>query len=248
MDLQSALINLGLTSQEVDVYLSCLKLGSAKASEIAKKSKIKREASYYTLKLLQERGFISGIIKSGINYYSPVHPKRIMEIIEDDKQRKKEILTQILPELISLQGIGINPPEIEFYEGKEGYKTIASKLIEGKSYTLYCYVPESILHFLPIFDLQFRRKRKERNIKVEVISEDTTFMRELKQKDKEDYREIRFDNDLVSKLSICLYILPNAIGILKFNRNEQFGIYIKDKELSSLQEKIFQRLWKQAKK
>lgn len=64
MDL--SLEKIGLTKQESAVYISALKLGVAKASEIAQKANVKREACYYTLKLLHERGLISEVIKSGV--------------------------------------------------------------------------------------------------------------------------------------------------------------------------------------
>jgi sugar-specific transcriptional regulator TrmB len=167
MDIALYLEKIGLSKQEAIVYLSALKLGLAKASEIAQKSSIKREGCYYILKLLQEKGFISEVIKSGVKHYSAVEPNRILEIIEEDKQQKTEVIKEILPELDALQKIAITKPKIEVYEGVDGFKTVVSKLVEKHNQEVYCYVNEKILHFLPTFHLQFRRRRKENNVILE---------------------------------------------------------------------------------
>ena len=55
MELEASLEKIGLSRNEATVYVNTLKLGTAKASDIAQKSKVKREASYYILKLLMEK-------------------------------------------------------------------------------------------------------------------------------------------------------------------------------------------------
>ena len=64
MDIEFNLEKVGLSKQEAKVYISSLKLGVAKASDIAQKANVKREASYYILRMLQEKGFVSEVIKS----------------------------------------------------------------------------------------------------------------------------------------------------------------------------------------
>ena len=247
MDLELYLEKIGLSKQEAKVYLSTLKLGIAKASEIAQKANIKREASYYILKLLQGRGFISEVIRSGVKHYSAVQPSRIIEIIEEEKQQKTEVINEILPELESLQKISLTRPKIEVYEGVDGFKTVVSKLVEKEDQEIYAYVPENTLHFLPTFHLQFRRRRKEKNIKIKVITQKTSFMEEIKKKDKEELRETRFNNKIMEKIDTAYFIVPDAIIIVKANEKEQLGVYIKEENVAKLQKNIFEEIWKNSK-
>ncbi len=245
MDLESNLEKIGLSKQEAKVYISTLKLGVAKASQIAHKSNVKREASYYILKMLEEKGFVSEVIKSGVKYYSAVQPKRILEIIEEERQQKSETIKEILPELESLQKVALSHPKIEFYEGEAGLKTAASIMTQKDNLTIYCYVSEGILHLTPHFHPLFRMRRKERNIKLKVISEETSFIIEnLKKKDKEELRETRFNNEVIKNIDVSFYILPEGIIILKANKKEQQGIYIKDPATALLQKHIFEIIWK----
>jgi sugar-specific transcriptional regulator TrmB len=244
MEILETLVEMGLSKQEAIVYLNTLKLGLSKASEIAQKSKIQRGASYYILKLLKEKGFVSEVIKSGIKYYSAASPNRIQELLDDERERKKELLTGISNELEELRQTSIDKPNIEVYEGEEGFKTITLKLLEKPNVNWRCYLSSKILDYKPYFHLGFRRRRKEKNISIRTITEDTHQLREIKEKDKEELRETRFMDKLFIGSDVMLYyILDDAIVIVKANEKEQIGIYIKEPELAKMQSNIFDCLW-----
>ncbi len=248
MEIETALEKIGLNRNETSVYINTLKLGTAKVSEIAQKSKVKREACYYILKLLMEKGFISEVIKSGVKYYSATEPGRIMQLIEEEKKEKEEAIGPFIAELKLLQKTSLQKPKIEFYEGLEGLKTTASIMVMKKNQVIDCYFPYKILKYMPHFHPQFRRRRKEMNVRLRLITEKTKeAMGDLKKHDKEELRETRF-SELVSGLDLAYYILSDGILILKANDNEQLGIYLKEESTAKLQKRIFENLWKIAKK
>lgn len=242
--MEDALEKIGLSRQEAKVYLNTLKLGVAKASEIARKSNINREASYYILKLLQEKGFISEVIKSGVKYYNAINPKRILELLEEKNRQKKEALNEIMPQLESLQKIAITRPKIEVFEGMDGFKTIVGKIVEKHNSIIYAYVPEKTLHFLPTFHLQFRRRRRENKIHLKMITNNSKYMREFKRKDKEELRETKFF-DFMRFYDSAYFVLPKAIIVIKANEKEQIGIYIQEESTAKMQKKVFEQLWVQ---
>lgn len=244
MKILETLEEIGLSKQEALVYINTLKLGLSKASEIAQKSKIQRGASYYILKLLKEKGFVSEMIKSGIKYYSAASPNRIQELIEDEKERKKELLKNISYELEELNQTAIEKPNIEMYVGEDGFKTITLKLLEKPNAKWRCYLSSKILDYKPYFHLGFRRKRKEKNISIKTITQDTPKLREIKKLDKEELRETKFSNKLFVGSDVMLYyILDDAIVIVKANHKEQLGLYIKEPELAKMQANIFDHIW-----
>ncbi|MBI4116858.1 hypothetical protein HY449_03890 [Candidatus Pacearchaeota archaeon] len=248
MEIEPKLEKIGLSKTEAKTYLSALKLGLAKVSEIGQKAGVKREAAYYILKGLQEKGFIGEMIKSGVKYYSASSPKRILEILEEEKEQKAITIREILPELDSLQKIAITKPKIEFYEGEEGLKTAASIMTQKENQVIYAYVTEKILKFIPYFHPLFRMRRKERKIKLKVITEKTRFtVEEIKKKDKKELRETRFNNEIINSIDSCYYILPEGIIILKANEKEQLGIYIQEPSTAKLQKNIFEQIWNKSK-
>jgi len=247
--MEQELEKIGLSKQEAKVYLNTLKIGLAKASEIAQKSGVKREASYYILKSLQGKGFIGESIKSGVKYYSAVSPKRILELIEEEKETKTRKIKEILPSLESLWKIAISRPKIEIYEGEEGLKTAASIMTQKKNETIYCYVSGKILQPIPYFHPLFRMRRKQNKIFLKVISEKTKFILEnVKKLDKQELRETRFNDEIIKNMDCAYYILPEGIIILKANEKEQLGIYIEEPSTALLQKRIFEQIWKECEK
>lgn len=249
MDIEANLERLGLSRQEAKIYLANLKIGTSKASEIAQKAGMKREASYYTLKLLEEKGFVSEVIKSGVKYYSAIPPERIIEVIEEEKQKKLSYVEDIIPELQSLKKISITRPKIEMFEGFEGLKTAASRILDCKNQEIYCYVDERVLKFIPYFHPQFRRRRRENNVRLKVITRKNEFtLNDLKAGDKDELRETRFNDKIINDLDSSYYIMPKAILVLKANEKEQLAIYIEEPNSARLQRRIFEDMWRLAKK
>lgn len=242
--MQEELQQIGLTKQEAKVYLNTLKLGLAKASKIAQKSQVKREGSYYILKTLQEKGFVSEIIKSGVKYYNAIPPKRILEIIKEEKQKEEETIKNLLPELEALQKVAISQPKVEFYEGEQGFKTAISKVTEKPNQLIYAYVPKKLLDVIPYFNYQFRLKRKEKNIKLHVISEDKKEIRELQKEDKKELRVMKVNDAIMKDRESAMYIMEDALLIMRGNSKEQIGIYLKEPETAKIQKAIFEQVWK----
>lgn len=201
---------------------------------------------YYSLKLLKERGFIAEIIKSGVQYYKAVSPTRIPSLIKEEQEKKKEIIDAVLPQLQELESNTLETPNIEFYEGYEGFKTIFARLLEKPHKEFLCYLSSRPLEFLPHFHEQFRKRRKERKIKIRTLTEDTRTLREIKKLDKDELRETRFYPVLFKNNEAIQYILDDAVVVIKANKTEQIGMYIQDKNFANLQRSVFEELWKKS--
>src|SRR3989344_1525008 len=195
--MEESLKSLGLSEKEIKIYLACLKLGSSKASEIASYAKIERQASYYILKLLMKKGFISETIKSGVQYYEVANPKTLLEKIEEEKELKKNAINNIIEEQKKLKNIAIPKAKVSWYEGVEGFKTIIREMLGVEDKEIYSYNSEKVIKFVPLFLESYALKRKERKIKTKIISESTPFLKEEKRKEKEKLREIRFRDEIM---------------------------------------------------
>jgi HTH-type transcriptional regulator, sugar sensing transcriptional regulator len=77
--LNEDLNKLGLTNGEARVYLSLLKLGSAKVGEIVKDSAISYSKVYDVLQRLSIKGLTSQIIVENIKHFNAVEPYRLHE-------------------------------------------------------------------------------------------------------------------------------------------------------------------------
>jgi predicted transcriptional regulator len=120
----------GFSDKEADIFIAVHELGSAVASDIAKRAHINRSTAYVVLDSLAERGLIGVSEKSGINVYVAVSPERLTEYLEGlSKQYKGFAVTakKLVPELKSLGGVkrgSHKGPTIRVFEGNQGMQTV----------------------------------------------------------------------------------------------------------------------------
>jgi len=226
---------LNLSDYEANIYLASLKLGVAKASEIGLKAEVSREHTYYLLSQLKKRGFVSEIIQEGVKHYSATPPKQLLRILKEQAMEQQIQLKKIMSELSAMQETAITIAKIETYEGVKGIRSLAEIMLEKDNSTILCIVPKEVIEKHQFFTAQFTKQRIKKNIKLKGITN---------KKVKNDFAELR-EVKTIKKLAKkgAIYILQEAIIQFKIEKEQQIGIYIKDKELSTFYKSIFETLW-----
>lgn len=242
METIQELKGLNIGNKEINVYLACLKLGSAKAEEIAKKAELIRTTTYGILNSLVQKGMVSTLIKDNINYFQAVDPEQLVDILEEKRKR----ISLVVPKLKEFQKAVPLKHKIELFEGKNGLKTVITDLTrvkkkqEIKIFGSYA----KFIKFSKPFATQYFRKRKEKNIHVKAIIPLTKENLEARKKDKEELRETRFIKQ--KELNASCYIYGDKLAFVSFEEDNLRGVIIQDKELAELQTILFDNFWKQA--
>ena len=240
-DVELALKENGFTNNEVKIYIASLILGSAKASEIAHKSEMLRTSTYEILTSLVERGICSVILKANVKYFEVISPQVLIENLKE----KQEKLARVLPQLRQIQKTIIRKPTSEVFEGKKGLQSLLDKIITEK--------PEELLQLssfiehthLPHYFPHWIKKRIEAKIPTRIINVNNETMKDYKQTESEDLREVRF----LPKDFICPtanYIYGDTVIILDCKENEIIGIVIKSKANANAQRSFFNLLWEKS--
>ncbi|MFH0906345.1 MAG: helix-turn-helix domain-containing protein, partial [archaeon] len=185
--IEDILIEFGLTKNEAKIYLAALSLGSLRVNEISKKTNILRTTTYEVLNSLIKKGVANYIIKSGVRYYTVVNPKELITILD----RKKQKIKEILPELLNIQKY-VENPKVEFYEGKEGLKTILDDIIKTRPKELLTIGSSKVLETLEFYFPQWIKRRVKCRIKARILQENVKSIKDLKKLDKNNLREIRY--------------------------------------------------------
>ena len=97
---EELLSELGLTRSEIAVYFALLELGSSTTGPIIKKSGIASGKAYLIMDKLVMKGLATYVIKSGVKYYQPTDPERLMDYMrekESDLRKKEEKLRDVIP-------------------------------------------------------------------------------------------------------------------------------------------------------
>lgn len=130
----------GLTDGEAKVYLALLKLGSSTSGPIIEKSGVANSIVYRILDSLIEKGLASYITIEKIRYFQAAEPQRILDYIEEKKEKlnkSKDIINKMIPALMSI-GSEKKESSVRLFKGFKGFQTAwelqYSKLKKGEEY------------------------------------------------------------------------------------------------------------------
>lgn len=112
--------SLGLSPNEGKMYESLLEIGESSISEIALSSGIHRRNAYDAIQRLIDKGLCFQIFSAKENTYNAVHPDKLVELLEEKKQK----LESVMPNLKNKFGNRANIEEAYIYKGLEGQKNI----------------------------------------------------------------------------------------------------------------------------
>ncbi|MDR0860327.1 MAG: hypothetical protein LBO09_05125 [Candidatus Peribacteria bacterium] len=119
MELIPLLEQFGFSEKEAKVYLSCLELGQAPVSSIARNVQEQRVTTYSILKNLVARGVAQTFVKNRSTFYSVIPPEKLLQNWETRCEKFKEKL----PEFLALtEKFDTHKPKVQFYDGLEGLK------------------------------------------------------------------------------------------------------------------------------
>lgn len=231
---QDALIEAGLTKNEAKVYLALLKIGSASVSEITRKSGVHRVNVYDVVERLLEKGLINMITRSNKNYYEASNPEELIKIIE----QKKEILQEIMPELISDYKEAPEKQEVHFFKGPDGVMTAYYMMLEQKKPIYVIGSSGKTRTFLKHRHIQWDKERFRFKIPVRMLCYES--VRESKIGGRGDWK-IKFLPDKYKNPAL-IDICGDLILILLVTDNVQ-AIVIENKDIANAYMQYFKIMW-----
>src|SRR3990167_182019 len=96
---EEQLKELGLTDNEVKIYLLLLKGGMMNPSEISQKLGLHRGYIYDALERMQEKEVVNSILKENKKYFQVTTPENLVELL----RLRLENFQTIVPDLIKIQ-------------------------------------------------------------------------------------------------------------------------------------------------
>lgn len=244
--INKSLVLLGLSKNEVKIYLTIFKLGPSKIPEIAKASKIKRSTTYLLVEDLIEKGFLFEDNKAYANKIYAIEPDLLLKKISNRQRllRRQEIeLQENMPSLQSVFQSSEIRPKVKIYQGNNGLLSIWQDILSTKNeILLWTNQQTENLFFGQNSHDKFIKERIQKNISIKVLATKSKEAEELKSKDKDNLRETKILSKDVS-FSSETYIYDNKVAMLDYNK-EIMGIIIESKSFNETQQAIFENTWK----
>ena len=165
---------IGLTENEIKIYLHLLKSGSSTAYEIGKQTGIYRVHVYDKLEQLMDKGLVTHVYRGAKKYFQATHPSKIKHYLEDQKrvlEVQEQAVDSILPELEAMTKIPKEDTFVEVFKGNEGLKYFLKDIIKTKKEVLITGIDDQKYQdALSIFMKQYFRDLRNNNIKERVIT------------------------------------------------------------------------------
>jgi HTH-type transcriptional regulator, sugar sensing transcriptional regulator len=242
-EMTETLKEIGLAAEEINVYLSMLKIGSNLASRISEETKINRSHVYQLLERLIAKGFASYVIKENRKYFSAVNPEKIIEIIKEREQKLKNIL----PTLLGLASLEKDKPIVEIFEGKEGIKTILNDILKVKKEWLAFGSSGKGTEILSFYAEHWEKEREKLKINLRgILDRSESGIKRGNELSKRKNTQIKYVTEEYSSPS-STWIYGDKLAFLIWGKEHSFAIRIISKEITDVHKKHFEVLWKNAK-
>lgn len=230
---------LGLSKNEITVYLDLLKKGKSSANDVSKRTKLHRSNIYDILEKLLEKGAVDKTNENEKSFFYPVPP---IDLFGYFKQKEKEF-EEIIPQLEKIQSEKPEKRTVVFSEGINSIKNIIDHLIDFK-HPIYCFgFSENCKKTLSNFLGEFNRKRMKNKIEMKIIlvSYNKEELENLNKMDCTEAKYISFQNKLITT-----YLCHDRVLIINWEEPSSI-ITIEDGLISRTYKEYFNFLWQSAK-
>ena len=239
--MRSALSELGLTKNEIEVYLALSRLGSSTSGMITKESGLHRRNVYDSLEKLSRRGLVSQVKKNNIMHFETANPKRLLESIKEKRKAlelNEAMLNKFLPDMLDYRESRYKQDVCVFF-GKEGRRILFEDILENAKENLVLggFAPSAkSQNYMKVYN---RARSKRAILNKMIYNKKHKYLDFLKSL---DYTEIRLmPKELSSRVSFNIY--NNNVAILFKIDENPVTILIKNGKVANDFRQYFSVLW-----
>jgi sugar-specific transcriptional regulator TrmB len=240
---------IGLTENEIKIYLNLLQSGSSTAYEISQKTGIYRVHVYDKLEQLIGKGLVTYVFRGAKKYFQATPPKKIKQYLEDKKtelELQQYQIEKLLPKLEEMTNLPKEDTSVEVFKGNEGLKYFLKDILKvGKEVLVTGIDDEKYQEELPIFMIQYFRdlKNKKINERVITLKKKGVFLFSKKQAPTTEYRYL--EEKQFNPTNTFIY--GDKVVIVSWG-TPVTAIMIKNNEIAKTYKNHFEYLWNVAKK
>ena len=234
--IKDSLERVGLSHNEVKVYLFLVDYGQSKAGRIAKETGIQRSSAYAAINSLTYKGLISYAKVGEVKFFQGTSPERLIEFIKE----KEDLIKDLIPELTQRHKATKKEGQVGLFKGIRGVKSVFKDIArEGKNN--YVFGSEGqFSEVMPEFALQFDRLKKESNIRTKLI------IRKGRTELDNKTTEYRYLSGIRESTAVT-NIYGNKIAIIIWT-DEPEGIIIENEAAAKAYKSYFDFMWKNSEK
>jgi sugar-specific transcriptional regulator TrmB len=241
MSIEAHLAALGLGEKKARVYLTLLHLGNASASEIARRSGVKRPTVYDLMSDLMHKKLVTETFSGRKRRFTAEDPANLAEL----PRQQAAVIERLMPELQSLYSRSPRKPKIRFYEGAEGVRRANEELLRSREKQYFYF--GSVREMVEITGQAYLEDFVKRRVAAGITSH------AIRVKNKEvsatcmkgsagNKRNLRFFTQDIPGDIVGLYVFDNKV-VISSALKESYGMVVESRELATLMKALWRMLW-----
>ncbi len=237
MDHYAFLEEVGLTKNEVKVYLRLLQRGPAPAGKVAEKLDVHRPNVYDALEKLVARGLVTYVFQDEKKIFQAANPEALHAVLEE----KQIQLKKLIPELKTHAALAETKARAHIFEGNAGIKAMTDDQLTVRT-PIYSFgipknVSERMKSFVGIYhERRIRQKQWQYHLYNENAQERIAYLNTLSHTKAaflpKEYDSPATTNVYSDKVSFFIWA------------DEPLGVMIQDERMAESYKKYFRLLWK----
>jgi sugar-specific transcriptional regulator TrmB len=239
---EEALERIGLTKNEVKVYLALLRMEKASVVDLTKKSGVHRVNVYDVISRLIDKGLISTVMKSNKRIFQAANPEQLFDLLNE----KQEQLQRVMPELKKEFKSEGKKQEVYHFFGREGIMRAYYMMLDQNK-MIYGWGGSGVTRkYLEHRHEMWNKERLRRKIKGKNLYFEFTRKKKSELAWDDPSMEIKYLPDefrTPALVDIAGDLVVNLIPV----ENELAAIVIENKELAETYRRFFEFMWKFAK-
>ena len=240
--------DIGLTQNEIKIYVELLKLGTTTTGRIIKKTGIHGSKVYDGLERLKEKGLVGYVIIANTKHFKAVDPDRLIDFLEEKKKKidNQEIeIKNILPDLKKRMFAEEEKTQAEIFSGWKGMETVFNEGIKemGEADTWYVIgaYPGEDRERTDRFIQKVIMKTEAKKTKWKVIYNESA-RDTFKYSQQSALTTYRFlDQETPASINICKDVVFIALWIM-----DPIAFRVRNKKVADSFKKYFEVMWKLA--
>jgi len=175
--IEKTLCRLGLSRNEVKVFMHLARTGEHKASEISEALSLHRTETYRILRDLEKKGLVSSVFEKPLKFIATPFEKALDVLIETKKmrinllERKKESLVNLWLSLPQLETEPERKEVFQILEGEEQISLKADEILNNVEKEIFIFISEyDIANFYHSGILDKLEKMSKKSVKVKLLT------------------------------------------------------------------------------
>ena len=242
--LHNNLITLGLSDEEIQVYLAALEQGSVSVLELAKTTKIPRTTVYLLIDSLVENGLLNLTVKGKKKRYMPAKPREILILGKNKQQRLAQSLQELeqeIPQLDAMYRTQHSIPQIQYYQGTDEVKKIYEEALEADKISMHCMSPSAMEIMGDYLKTYFVRIIRRMIHSQEILSDSAADKIYQQEYSTSRNQMVCIPAKLGTNTDYMIY--GNKVAFITYKEGQPVGVVICDKEIAHFEKIRFQILW-----